>query len=113
MPGPGSCSACAVLLLAAVVPPAADASHLRAKKIVHQVDKVCVTAELRVRDGGSGGPTCGTNYSLCPESLSGGCCPDGYGCATDSCFATTAATTGSACGRTGYFACGIDSGGKS
>ena len=44
-------------------------------------------------------------------SLSGGCCPDLYGCATDSCYATTAGYA-SACGQVGYFACGADVGGK-
>ncbi len=103
-----SCWPCVGLLLAALGPEVAWASQLRLKETVHRVDKVHVTTQLHRRDD----TLCPANYSLCPSSMSGGCCPDRYGCATDSCVATTAGTT-SACGTAGYYACGSNVGGLS
>ncbi|KAI1769923.1 hypothetical protein F4818DRAFT_308892 [Hypoxylon cercidicola] len=48
-------------------------------------------------------------YNLCPASVDGGCCPDGYACAVSSCYATTAGPT-TACGRAGYYNCPITAG---
>ncbi|KAM7208520.1 hypothetical protein V8F20_001201 [Naviculisporaceae sp. PSN 640] len=82
---------------------------------LHWVAKAQVTAPPRAqglllkRDQEGSCP--GSSQSLCPAALSGGCCPSGYECATDSCYATTAGPT-SACGKEGFFACGAgDSGG--
>ncbi|KAI5456556.1 hypothetical protein BGZ63DRAFT_86156 [Mariannaea sp. PMI_226] len=47
---------------------------------------------------------CGTSSKLCPSSLDGGCCPDGYECAKESCYATTKGP--STCGTVvGWFVC--------
>jgi hypothetical protein len=43
--------------------------------------------------------------------MNGGCCPNDRVCGTSSCFAATAAPA-SACGMSGYIACGIDDGGE-
>lgn len=54
---------------------------------------------------------CATGLYLCPSSLNGGCCEDGYECASESCFATTrgAVTCG---GHEGWYGCGREVGGK-
>ncbi|KAI8634480.1 hypothetical protein F5Y19DRAFT_212650 [Xylariaceae sp. FL1651] len=49
------------------------------------------------------------NYSLCPASVGGGCCPDNFACGTLSCYATTAGPT-SACGKYGYYSCPLTAG---
>lgn len=79
---------------------------------IHRLDKV--QAEVLGRAQITGRPekrdeTCPSDYSLCPASLSGGCCPNRYGCASDACYATTAGT-GTACGLKGYYSCGLDDG---
>lgn len=96
-----SCPSCAVLLLVSLVGREASASHAgRQGKNVHRIPKAQVTAHPLRRDEG----TCATEYTLCAASLSGGCCPSRYACATDSCYATTAGPT-TACGKSGYFPC--------
>ncbi|KAI6091753.1 hypothetical protein F4821DRAFT_172549 [Hypoxylon rubiginosum] len=50
-----------------------------------------------------------SGYNLCPASVDGGCCPDGYACAVSSCYATTAGPT-TACGSAGYYNCPITAG---
>ena len=101
------CSCWVTWLLGAFVPQRVGASHLRGKDTLHRVDKVYVTTQLERR----GTNTCPTNFSLCDASNNGGCCPDRYSCAADSCVATTAATT-SACGRQAYHACGLSDNGR-
>lgn len=55
---------------------------------------------------------CGANMSLCPSSLDGGCCPDGYSCAKESCHATTRGP--STCGGVvGWYGCDAVYGGES
>lgn len=77
---------------------------------LHWVAKAQVTAHpLLKRDDGGSCP--GEGQVLCPASLSGGCCPSQYQCATDSCYATTAGPT-TACGLEGFFACGAGDSGK-
>jgi hypothetical protein len=49
---------------------------------------------------------CATDYSLCPQSLGGGCCPIGRVCGSSS------AATASACGQVGYYGCGVEEGGQ-
>jgi len=55
--------------------------------------------------------SCGTDSQLCPESMNGGCCPNDRVCGISSCIAKSAAPA-SACGKSGYFQCGINDGGK-
>lgn len=104
-----SCSSCAVLLLCAVLGREVGASHAkrRDRDTIHRLEKAHVTAAPGKRDA----DLCPADYNLCPASLNGGCCPQRYGCETDSCYATTAGYA-SACGQVGYFACGADVGGK-
>lgn len=54
--------------------------------------------------------SCPVDYNLCPKSMSGGCCPKDRVCGTSSCFPISAAPA-SACGKSGYTACGIPEGG--
>lgn len=55
--------------------------------------------------------SCPADYNLCPQSMNGGCCPTDRVCGTSSCFPSSAAPA-SACGRSGYVACGIPEGGE-
>jgi len=55
--------------------------------------------------------SCPTDFQMCPESMNGGCCPNDRVCGTSSCIAKSAAPA-SACGKSGYIACGINDGGK-
>ena len=55
--------------------------------------------------------SCPTDYNACPQSLKGGCCPSDRVCGISSCYAASAAPA-SACGKTGYIACGLDDGGE-
>jgi progranulin len=45
--------------------------------------------------GAAEGRTCAGGWFSCPASVSGGCCPTGYGCAVSSCTATAAPDGGS------------------
>ncbi|KAK0639429.1 hypothetical protein B0T16DRAFT_243827 [Cercophora newfieldiana] len=107
-----SCSSCAASLLGALfglgLGLGAEAAHAGPKRdLVHRVPKAQITPGPLLQRAAS---TCKTDYSLCPESVGGGCCPSQYECATDSCYATTAGVT-SACGKEGWFACPLDSSG--
>ncbi|ETS73298.1 hypothetical protein PFICI_14903 [Pestalotiopsis fici W106-1] len=57
---------------------------------------------LRGRDS-----TCTSGWSLCAASNGGGCCPNGYECASTYCFKAAASAT-TACGLAGYVACGVE-----
>lgn len=70
-------------------------------------DKIHEAIQGRKRDASE----CPSDYQLCPKSMNGGCCPNNRSCGTSSCYLTSAAST-SACGVSGYTACGIDAGGK-
>ncbi|KXX73840.1 hypothetical protein MMYC01_209992 [Madurella mycetomatis] len=97
-----SCSSCVVLLLSALFGSETSASHAgrQRKDVLHKIAKAQVTAHPARRDEG----TCPIGYVSCPASLSGGCCPSAYACATDSCYATTTGPT-TACGLSGYYPC--------
>jgi len=102
MPSIWSCSACVASLFGALLGLGADARHAGPKRdLVHRVPKAQITPGPLLQRAAS---TCQTDFSLCPESVGGGCCPSQYECATDSCYATTAGIT-SACGKEGWFAC--------
>ncbi|KAK0747485.1 hypothetical protein B0T21DRAFT_5508 [Apiosordaria backusii] len=75
--------------------------------VVHRVAKAQITPPPVVRGDvlrRQEGATCATDHHICPPELNGGCCPERYECAFDSCFATTAGPT-TACGKAGYYAC--------
>ncbi|CAK7230372.1 hypothetical protein SCUCBS95973_007550 [Sporothrix curviconia] len=78
---------------------------------VRRVEKVHVTTEAQLFRRAKASSTCPADYSLCPLSMSGGCCPTSFACEPDSCVQTTIATTVSACGIAGYINCGLDAGG--
>ncbi|KAK3321415.1 hypothetical protein B0T19DRAFT_265366 [Cercophora scortea] len=108
-----SCSPCVALLVSALFGDGAASSHAvlgrQRKDVIHRIAKAQVTAVplfLERRDESS----CPVDYSLCPASLSGGCCPSQYACASDSCFATTAGPT-TGCGKPNYFNCGANDAG--
>jgi hypothetical protein len=112
MPSMWSCTPCAVLLLSAVLGREVGASQVgkRHKDVEHRVEKAqahitALPAFARKREA----TMCASDYSLCPASLDGGCCPQRYGCATDACYATTAGTA-SACGKVGFYDCPISLG---
>ncbi|KAL2755322.1 hypothetical protein ACRALDRAFT_1082399 [Sodiomyces alcalophilus JCM 7366] len=107
-----SYSNCAIALLFSIsiccTSPAA-AADVKGVNRVHRVEKTHVTIvhDIQRRDVTS---SCPANHSLCPASLNGGCCPSGYGCASQSCFASTRAPQTCA-GRVGYYACAPEVGG--
>ncbi|ODA80545.1 hypothetical protein RJ55_03504 [Drechmeria coniospora] len=66
------------------------------------------TAAIGRRDDDGG--VCGPSMKSCPGSLGGNCCPDGYDCGRDSCFAQTRGP--SSCGtKLGWFPCAAVYGG--
>lgn len=65
-----------------------------------------ITAHPQKRDA----TICPANYSLCPASLSGGCCPTDLSCGTSSCYPTTTAPAQCTISP-GYIACDLDQGG--
>ena len=113
--GVWSCASCAFLLLSVAFPRDATAMFQGDGKrdFVHKVYKVKVTENYVQEDAQllkRAKDQCPTQYSLCPSSLGGDCCPNGYACAKESCYVTAAAT--STCeGITGYYACPISLGG--
>lgn len=70
-------------------------------------DKIHEAIQGQKRDASE----CPTDYQLCPKSMNGGCCPSNRSCGASSCYLSSAAPA-SACGVSGYTACGIDAGGK-
>lgn len=110
-----SCAPCAFLLLSAVFPRDAAAMFQGdgRREFVHKIYKVKVIEDFLSEDTQlkkRAKDQCPTSYSLCPSSLGGDCCPDGYACAKKSCYATTAAVSTCA-GSTGYYACPLSLGG--
>ncbi|ROT35181.1 hypothetical protein SODALDRAFT_329361 [Sodiomyces alkalinus F11] len=111
MPSLRACSHCAIALLFSVCTTPAVAVDVKRVDGVHRVEKTHVTIihNIQRRDMTSSS-SCPPNHSLCPASLNGGCCPSGYGCASESCFASTRAPQTCA-GRVGYYACAPEVGG--
>jgi hypothetical protein len=69
---------------------------------------VHITARPEKRDA----TICPASYSLCPASLSGGCCPTDLSCGISSCYPTTTAPPVQCPQSSGLIACGIDQGGR-
>ncbi|CRK43851.1 hypothetical protein BN1723_016264 [Verticillium longisporum] len=99
------CSICAVVSLVAFCAGGSSALDVKKRDGIHRVEKIHVTIldNIQRRDT----TACPTSYLLCPSSASGGCCPEGFGCATDSCFASTRAPQ-TCQGRAGYYPCAPD-----
>lgn len=93
-------------LLGLYIPGAVDASLLGKRETIHRIQKIHVVEHAVLERRAL---TCPVNHYACAASLGGECCPDRYGCATDSCFVTTAGT-GVACGKTGYYPCPLAAG---
>lgn len=89
-------------------PKITEAPILRRKSGSHKWDLIYERIQGQKRDAAS----CPPDYQLCPQSMNGGCCPNDRVCGTSSCYASDAAHA-SACGQSGYIACGIDDGGES
>lgn len=103
-----TCSTCVAALLGGLLGLGTEAANAGPKRdLVHRVPKAQITPGPLLQRAAS---TCKTDYSQCPDSVGGGCCPSNYECATDSCFATTVGVT-SACGKEGWFACGLENSG--
>ncbi|OLN86702.1 hypothetical protein CCHL11_03839 [Colletotrichum chlorophyti] len=102
MKGPISSTVCALYLGLNLLGGTALGAEIRRQDGVHRLEKAHVTVfrDLNRRDT----TACATGYSVCASSLNGGCCPSGYACATDSCYATTNGpqTCGS---KVGYYSC--------
>jgi hypothetical protein len=79
---------------------------------VHRLEKkaqITSPAKLQLRKVDGQG-ACAESLTLCPLSDGGGCCPDGYQCARESCYATTKGP--STCGtKVGWHACEAANGG--
>jgi hypothetical protein len=56
---------------------------------------------------------CSAGQQYCGKALNGGCCPTDRICGSSSCLPNTSTAPTSACGRSGYFACGVENSGKS
>ncbi|KAI9163114.1 hypothetical protein HJFPF1_04712 [Paramyrothecium foliicola] len=80
---------------------------------IHRVEKkaqITAPAQLQARAGDAALSSCATSLTLCPSDMGGGCCPDGYQCAAESCYATTKGP--STCGnKVGWYACAAVYGG--
>lgn len=79
---------------------------------IHRLEKRAQITQPAVLFGRDEAPdVCGTSLTLCPSSLNGGCCPNDYACAKESCYATTKGP--STCGtKVGWHVCGAIYGGK-
>ena len=78
---------------------------------VHRVEKRAQVTEIAVLPRADGDKVCGAGLKLCPQSDDGGCCPENYDCAKESCYATTSGI--SSCGtKVGYYLCGPDAAGE-
>lgn len=90
---------------------AAEFRHLDGMHRVGKMEaRVTEPAQLFRRQG-SDVEACGSSMLLCPSSVGGGCCPEGYECASESCYATTRGPA--TCGdRVGWYACSAVYGGE-
>lgn len=58
-----------------------------------------MAAPTGVSGGEAESRTCRTGWISCPASVSGGCCPSGYGCEISTCTAEGAEASGNAVGK--------------
>jgi hypothetical protein len=105
---------CAVAVLAATLQSIqVSAADYRRLDGVHRIAKkalITAPAQLLDRRDGEASGTCASDLSLCAAEFDGGCCPGGYECAKESCYATTKGP--STCGgKVGYHACPLANGG--
>ncbi|CAM1510578.1 Fc.00g009130.m01.CDS01 [Cosmosporella sp. VM-42] len=103
------CYSCFASLMAALWTVTIEAAEFKRFDGVHRIEKkaqITARAVLGRRDEA----VCGTSLTLCPSSLNGGCCPNDYDCAKESCYATTQGP--STCGtKTGWHVCEAKYGG--
>ncbi|KAI0008980.1 hypothetical protein F4779DRAFT_411020 [Xylariaceae sp. FL0662B] len=98
------CSGCVRFIGLAIFASETVAKHHDQYRI-HQLEKNHDILRHPKRDA-----TCQqADWSLCPASVNGGCCPKNYACDISSCYATTAGPT-TACGKTGWYACPLTAG---
>lgn len=105
------CQTCVASLIAAIWAIGIEAVDFKRFDGIHRVEKraqITKAASLERRDE----PVCGESSKLCASSFDGGCCPDNYECAKESCYATTKGP--STCGtKVGWFVCDAVYGGES
>ncbi|KAH7250705.1 hypothetical protein B0J15DRAFT_47915 [Fusarium solani] len=98
------CRSCVALLLAALWATSVEAADYRRHDGVHRIEKkaqITAPAVLNRRDK----EQCGAGEKLCASSLDGGCCPEGYDCAKESCFAVTKGPVTCQGTRVGWYQC--------
>jgi hypothetical protein len=95
------------LAVTVAYPKITDAPLIRRKLGSNKWDLIHEGIQGQKRDATS----CPADYQLCPKSMNGGCCPNDRVCGESSCLPASA-TVASACGKSGYAACGIEDGGK-
>lgn len=67
-----------------------EAAEFKRHDGIHRIEKKAQITDRAVLDlGRRDNGICGTSMKLCPSSFDGGCCPDNYDCAKESCYATT------------------------
>ncbi|SPO03547.1 uncharacterized protein DNG_06230 [Cephalotrichum gorgonifer] len=98
------------LLILSLTSHVAESAEIRRRDGVFRTEKVQPLVTPAPHLGRRDQTACPTSYSLCGPNLGGGCCENGYSCAVDSCFATTAGPV-TCLGQVGYHACGADVGG--
>lgn len=97
------CFTCAGSLMTALWTINTQAAEFRRFDGVHRLEKkaqITQAPSLERRDEA----VCGKNLKQCASSFDGGCCPENYECAKESCYATTKGP--STCGaRVGWYVC--------
>jgi hypothetical protein len=106
-----SCSTCAVSLILALLSTKADAAEIARRDGIHRTEKIVHVVIVKDAVLRRDTTVCPVSATACAASLSGGCCPNNYACATDSCYATTRGPQ-TCNGRVNYYACANDVGGK-
>lgn len=106
------CYSCVASLAVSLWGLTAEAAEYRRLDGVHRVEKKAQITERAVLDRRADSDNvCATSWQLCPSSLDGGCCPDNYDCAKESCYATTKGP--STCGtKVGWYNCDAVYGGE-
>jgi hypothetical protein len=97
------CRLCAASLLSAFWAWGIEAADFKRYDGVHRIEKESQITQAAGL-GRRAEEQCATSMKLCPASLNGGCCPENYDCAKESCQATTKGP--STCGtKIGWHVC--------
>ncbi|RKL08501.1 hypothetical protein BFJ68_g9085 [Fusarium oxysporum] len=97
------CSFCLTSVVGAFWALGVEAADYRRHDGVHRIEKEAQITQAAGL-GRRAEAQCATSMKLCPSSLDGGCCPENYDCAKESCQATTKGP--STCGtKIGWHVC--------